>query len=153
VEERRQQNLLYDNGEKIIFQKETGFTENRFTEMLESPMELISETDQRYQADINTSLYEADTQRDPYAELKVDPGSIDYYLEPGEAAEIRREVPAQLIKNGERYPISVKFESALHTERIDTILHYNVEDPKIEALADDSATVIMENHPVKNTAT
>lgn len=145
--------MLYDDGEKIIFQKETGFTENRFTEMLESPMELISETDQRYQADINTSLYETEAQRDPYADLKVDPASIGYYLEPGETAEIRREVPAQLIKNGDSYPISVRFESELHAERIDTVLHHNVDDPKIEALVDDSATVVMENHPVKNTAT
>lgn len=148
--------MLYDNGERLYIQKEerkADLTTNKIVEMLESPVALISETDQRYEAMIDFAVYESDLQTDRKTKLSINPGALEYYLEPGQTAEMRKTIPGEMHKNGKKIPVEVRLEPELYTEPADTILNLNYNDPKMEALAEDSATLTLENHPVKRTAT
>ena len=147
-------NLIYDNGERLYIQKnETDFSGNKIVEMLESPVALISGTDQRYEAIIDYTVQEGLNPTTPKTELKINPGALDYYLEPGQTAEMRKTIPGELRKNGEKIPTEVKMEPELYRENHDTVLSFNYSDPKVEALAEESATLTLNNHPIKETAT
>jgi len=66
---------------------------------------------------------------------------------------MRKTIPGELRKNGEKIPIEVKMEPELYRENHDTVLSFNYSDPKVEALAEESATLTLNNHPIKGTAT
>jgi hypothetical protein len=156
VKERRQQNLLYDNGERLYLQKEepnSDISTNKIVEMLESPIALISETDQRYEAIIDFAVYEDNGLTNQRTQLNVNPGALEYYLEPGQTAEMRKTISGELHKNGQKIPIEVRMEPQFYNDRKDTVLNFNYSDPKMEALAEDSATLTLEKHPIKRTAT
>ncbi|PSG99439.1 MAG: hypothetical protein BRC29_04960 [Nanohaloarchaea archaeon SW_7_43_1] len=151
---RRDTNLIYDNGEKLYMQKSgKGFSGNKIVEMLESPVSLISGTDQRYEAIIDYTVREELDSTTPRTELKVNPGALDYYLEPGQTAEMRKTISGELRKNGEKIPIEVRMEPELYRENHDTVLGFNYSDPKVKALAEDSATLTLNNHPFIERAT
>jgi len=66
--------LIYDNGERLYIQKnETDFSGNKIVEMLESPVALISGTDQRYEAIIDYTVQEGLNPTTPRTELRIIP--------------------------------------------------------------------------------
>lgn len=145
--------MLYDDGDRIVLRKDEDSTNGNFyTEIIKSPLALISEADQRYQAHINASLFEEDRVLEPQLELRADPAAINYYLEPGEEAEVKREVAGEIITGGERIPARVRFTSELYNQEFGTVLYSNVYDPQLEALAEESVTVRMDEKPIKNRA-
>lgn len=145
--------MLYNNGERLYLQKEEGkpvLASNRIKEMLESPVTLISEKDQRYETSIEYAVQDRDGSKDANTTLKVNPGALEYYLEPGQTAEMRKSISGELHKNGDKIPVEVYLEPELYTENIDTVLSFNYSDPKLASLAEDSSTLRLNRHPVKN---
>lgn len=144
--------MLYDNGERLYLQREeqkSGINTNKMVEMLESPVTLISEADQRYEAMIDFTVYEGDELGESRTELNVNPAALEYYLEPGQTAEMRKTITGELYKNGEKVSVQVRLEPELYREPADTVLSFNYSDPKIESLAEDTATLTLDRHPVK----
>lgn len=145
--------MLYNNGERLYLQKEEGkpvLASNRIKEMLESPVTLVSEKDQRYEVIIEYAVQDRDESLDAENRLKVNPGALEYYLEPGQTAEMRKKISGELHKNGDKIPVEVQLEPDLYPEDIDTVLSFNHRDPEIGSLAGDSSTLKLNRHPVKN---
>jgi len=143
--------VLYKDEDRLVLKREERFQkENWYTEIAKSPMALISEPDQRYQTDINVSMLEDEGALNPEIHLMVDPGAIDYYLDPGQEADIKPELGGEIVSNGESIPVTVCFEAELYGDQIDTILQSNFYDPSLEAMAEGSATVRLEENPVEN---
>lgn len=141
--------MLYEDGDRIFLEKElTSTNGNQYTELAQSALALISEADQRYSAFIDCSVYEDDEILNHQVELIADPASIEYYLEPGDSSEIKTEVEGEILVNGERLPVNVRFSSELYQSELDTVLSSNFYDPKLEAMADEAVTVKMDENPV-----
>ncbi|MBC5793114.1 MAG: hypothetical protein H8Z69_03690 [Nanohaloarchaea archaeon] len=143
--------VLYDDGEKILLQRPNELlSDNRFVEQAKSPLTLISEADQRYAAHIEEYLSEDTRELEPRLELRVNPSSIQYYLEPGDVGQIKRNIDGEIRVNGDSYPVNVRFESEMYEGEMDVFVYSNFQDPRIEALAGESATVKMDENPVEN---
>lgn len=115
---------------------------------MKSPLKLISESNQLYQADIDYVLTD-DNPWQEKVEVFLDPSTIAYHLEPGEVAEVRRNLNGKLRSNNDQHSVEVTFNEEMYNIDADVAIYHTKRDTRLDALGGESATLNLERSPIK----